>query len=314
MLVLSTELRERLEQQHGLLTLGQCRDDGMTRAQLRTLVRSGRFSRLAPGVYGLADRPPSWHRSLWLAHLHAGPDSCISHQAAARLHGCDEAPEGALDIICRTNARHGPNDVRRHIIYDLGPDDTEEIDGLPVTNLVRTIVDLAAVMHIATLRTLLKREITDRRVTAAEVGGRLADLRQAGKPGVVKLSRVLDDVGPGEGLARSRLERLLDDVLRRSGLPTPEHEYPLPGRGAVTGFVDRCWPEAQWIVEADGRKWHSRQLRMEHDATRRAEAQAVGFETTAVMWEHLTADPDGTALLLRRIYEQRIALLGHRSA
>lgn len=314
MLALSTELRDHLELQHGLVTLQQCRDDGMARAQLRTLVRSGRFTRLAPGVYGLADRTPSWHRSLWLAHLHAGPDSCISHQAAARLHGCEEAPEGALDIICRTNARHGPDDVRRHIIYDLATDDIEKIDGLPATNLVRTIIDLAAVMHIATLRTLFKREIIDGRVTAAQVGSRFAELRQAGKPGVVKLCRLLDDVGPGEGLARSRLEQLLDEVLRRSGLPTPEHEYPLPGRGAVTGFVDRCWPEAQWIVEADGRKWHTRQLRMEHDATRRTEAQTVGFETTSVMWEHLTADPDGMARMLRRIYEQRVALLGHRSA
>lgn len=310
MLTLSTELRDRLDLQHGLVTLQQCRDDGMTRAQLRTLVRSGRLERLAPSVYGQPDRGPSWHRSLWLAHLHAGPDSCISHLAAARLHGCEEAPEGAVSITCSPGTRSGPPDARRHLQTDVTADDIEKIDGLPVTTLIRTVVDLASVMHIARLRVLAKREITDGRVTAAQIGGRLDDLRRSGKPGVLKLCQVLDDAGPGEGLARSRLEQLLDEALKIGGLPAPVHEYPLPGRGAVTGFVDRCWPEAQWIVEADGRKWHTRHLRFEHDTTRRLEAQGAGFETTPVIWEHLSSDPEGTATLLRRIYEQRVALLG----
>lgn len=313
MIVLSNGLRKLLDAQHGVVTLQQCRDGGLTRAELRVLVRSGRWKREAPSIYALADLDSTWMRSLWIAQLHAGPTSCISHQAAARLRGCEEAPSDVVSIICNTNARHGPAEVRRHRADDLRPDDIEEIDGLRVTTLVRTIIDLSTVMHIATLRTLVKREIVDQRVTAAEIGARFQE-RGSGRRGSVKLARVLDDVGPGADLARSRLEQLLDEVIRLAGLPAPVHEYPLPGNGAVTGFVDRCWPDARWIIEADGHRWHARQSRMEHDATRRLQAQSRGFETTAVMWEHLAADPDGTARLLRDVYDQRAALVRQQTA
>jgi len=188
------------------------------------------------------------------------------------------------------------------------------IEGLPVTTPLRTIVDLASVLHIASLRDLVRDQITLQRLDAAELGAVMGSLRRRGKPGVAKLSRVLDDLAPGEGLPRSELERLLDHVIRLSGLPTPVAEYPLPGRGVATGFVDRCWPEARMIVEADGRKWHTRRNQMELDATRSIEAQAAGFETTRLLWEHLESDADNTAQLLRTIYERRLDLIGRQTS
>lgn len=88
------------------------------------------------------------------------------------------------------------------------------------------------------------------------------------------------------------------------------HEHPLPGRGVVEGFVDRCWPEVGLIVEADGRRWHERRQQMQRDADRTLEAQAVGYETSRVMWERVVHDPEGTATLLRSIFDARAALHG----
>lgn len=238
----------------------------------------------------------------------------ISHQSAGRLHHFDQAPEGIVSLMGRRNRRHGPAQVRWHRGDDLLPAHIMSIDGLPVTTPLRTIFDLASVLHIASLRELVRDQITLRHLNAAELGALMDSLRGRGKPGVAKLSRVLDDLGPGEGLPRSVLEQLLDDVIRLSGLPTPAAEYPLPGRGAVTGFVDRCWPEARMIVEADGRKWHTRRHQMELDATRSIEAQAAGFETTRLLWEHLESDVDNTARLLRTIYEQRVDLIGRQAS
>ena len=62
MIVLSNGLRALLRAQHGVITLQQCRDGGLSRADLRTLVRSGRWKWEAPSVYGLADLGESWVR------------------------------------------------------------------------------------------------------------------------------------------------------------------------------------------------------------------------------------------------------------
>ena len=291
--------------QHGLITLEQSRASDLDTAQVRALVRSGRWVLVAPAVYSVADHRETWVRALWLAHLHAGPDSVISHEAAGRLRKFEEVPAQIVSLTGTRNRRHGPAGVRWHRADDLLPEHYTYIDGLPVTTPLRTIFDLASVTHIASLRTLIAREITAGHLTVADLGAFLDTVRRRGKPGIAKLTRVLDELGPGRGLTNSELEQLLDDVIRRSGLPVPRPEYPLPGRGAVEGFVDRCWPEVRLIVEADGRRWHTRRGAMERDATRSLEAQAAGFDTTRLLWEHLSSDPENTARLLRAVYDDR---------
>ena len=298
-----------LAAQHGVISLAQCRAAGLTDSQVRNLTRSGRWERLAPGVYAVSLHRTTWVRKLWIAHLHAGPDSVVSHESAGRLHRYTQVPAGRVVLMTGRNCRYGPDGVRLHRADDLCPDDVTKFDGLPVTKPLRTIVDLAGVLRIAPIRSLVDDVVTSKRFTLAEIGAAMDALRRRGKPGIALLSRVLDDQGPGDGMSRSELERLLDEVILLSGLPRPVHEYPLPGRGAMTGFVDRCWPEARLIVEADGRKWHTRREQMRRDASRSLEASAAGFETTRLLWEHLTHDPDGTASLLRAVYEQRRALL-----
>ena len=298
-----------LTQQHGLITLTQCRAADLHAAQVRNLVRAARWERVAPGVYSVVHHRKTWLRSLWLAHLHAGSASVVSHESAGRLHRFSQVPAGRVALMDDSYRRHGPDGVRRHRAEDLRPDHITDFDGLPVTTPLRTIVDLASVLHIARMRLLVEEMSTSHRFSLAAIGAALDDVRRPGKPGIVKLTRVLDDLGPGSGQPRSKLERLLDDVIRLSGLPEPRREHPLPGRGALVGFVDRCWPEAKLIVEADGRKWHSRREQASRDASRSLEAQAAGFETTRLLWEHLAHDPDGTAELLSSVYQQRTELL-----
>jgi Transcriptional regulator, AbiEi antitoxin len=302
-------LASLLASQYGLATRTQSRKLGLGDGELRRLVRTGRWVRVAPSVYSVANHRDSWVRRLWAAHLHAGPGSLVSHESAGRLHGYQEVPAGLVTLIAGPVYRRPLDGVRLRVVTDLDPAHVTEWNGLPVTTPLRTVVDLASTLHIATLRLLVEHAVTDRRLSLAQLGAFHADLRRQGKNGVARLGQVLDDLGPGDGLPRSELERLLDRVIELSGVPSPVHEYPLPGRGAVSGFVDRCWPEARLIVEGDGRKWHTRRQQALRDATRSLEAQAVGYETTPLLWEHLANDPQTTAVLLRTVHDRRTALL-----
>ena len=80
------DLPDLLDLQHGVVSRAQCVDLGLGRSEIRRLVRSGRWERLAPSVYGVANHRSTWVRGLWIAHLHAGPDSVVSHESAGRLH------------------------------------------------------------------------------------------------------------------------------------------------------------------------------------------------------------------------------------
>jgi hypothetical protein len=296
--------------QRGVFSRRQALDAGVSPRQIVVRLRSGQWEHLHTGVYGLAGHTPSWRRRLWAAHLHAGTGSVLAREASGRLHGFEQAPPGRSVLIVDAAAGRAPRGVTWVRTPDLAPSDVTVLPGLPpTTTAARTMVDLAAVVGPARLRLAVEQGILERRFTAAEVGAVLARVRRSGKPGVRRLDRVLDAVGPGAGIPRSELERLLDIVIDLAGLPAPRREHPLPSARGRTGFVDRYWPGAALIVEADGRRWHARHQQMRADADRSLGAQALGVETSRLLWEHLSHDPRGTAELLRAVHLSRVGLL-----
>ncbi len=296
--------------QHGMFSLQQLHLLGATKAGTHAAVAAGRWERHHPTVYGLAGHHESWRRSLWAAHLHAGEHCPIGMDSAGRIHGYPQAFRGTVDLIVTVDMVRPPEHVRWFRRSDLLADDIVRIDGLPpVTSPTRTTVDLAGRMHVATLRQLVEHGLNEQHYRTVDLGILLDRVRRSGKNGVRRMGQVLDDLGPGEGISRSELERLGDSVIAASSIPAPEHERPLPSERGRSGFVDRCWPEAKWIVEFDGRKWHHRFQRALHDADRRAEAQTMGWETTQLLWEHCYGDAERTSRMLELIYAERMRLL-----
>lgn len=299
-----------LARQYGLISRAQALAAGLEPGAIRHRVDSGRWIREAPGVYGIPGHRPSWRRSLWSAYLHAGPASAVAHESAGRLRGFSQVPAGRRVLIVPDVRRHPPPGVVWHRLVDLAPSDVSLQDGLPVTTAARTAMDLASVLSPVVLRLLVEEGVSERRFRLAEVGAVLARVRRKGRRGVRRMERVLDELGPGEAVPRSQLERLGDRVIARAGLPPPIHEAPLPGRGALEGRVDRCWPELRWIVEFDGRRWHERRQQMALDAERDLQALAAGYATSRLFWEHVDGDPGGSAELLVAIACRRRADLG----
>ena len=298
--------------QRGVVTRAQAMDLGMTARMIQRRLGSGLWVPVHHGVYAMPGVPDDPVRTRWAAVLHAGEGSAISRHSAGRLHEFEEAMEDPMiDLNVREPKRHPPEGVRWHRQIDMIDEDVVELDGLPVTSIPRTAMDLAADISVTRLRRFVESAIVHRGFESADFGVVLGRVRRSGKHGVRRMERVLDDVGPGRDLAHSELERLLDVAIETAGLPPPVHQHPLPGARDRPGFVDRCWPDVRWIVEADGRRWHTRRQQIGIDYDRRTGAQAVGFQTTGLLWERLHGDPVGSATMLRRIYEQRIRETRH---
>jgi hypothetical protein len=177
-----------------------------------------------------------------------------------------------------------------------------------VTTVSRTLFDLAAHLHPSRLGYVLDDALATRSTSLAQVGQVLTESSRRGRKGGPALARLLD-ARSGEPVARTRLERMLDDVIAASGLPRPICEYPLPTDGSMTGFVDRAFPEALLIVEADGRRWHSRVSDLARDRARDRRAAKKGWQTIRVLHEELVDDPDGVARDLVDVLHRRIGQL-----
>lgn len=296
--------------QQGMFSRAQVLGLGATDAMIRHQLQVGRWRVELPSVYGLAGHREGWQRRLWAAHLNAGEDSPVAMDSAARVHGYPQAFRGTVDVLVPCDRGRPPEGVRWFRRSDLLPEDVVAMPGMPpVTSPARTVVDLAGRMHVATLRLMVEHGVNERHFRTVDVAVLLQRVRRSGKNGVRRLAQVLDDLGPGDGIPRSQLERLGDAVIACAKLPPPVHEHPLPSARGRRGFVDRCWPEAKLIVEFDGRKWHHRFQQALADADRRLEAQALGWETSQLLWEHCDSDTERTAEVLTLIHAERLRLL-----
>jgi very-short-patch-repair endonuclease len=120
---------------------------------------------------------------------------------------------------------------------------------------------------------------------------------------------VLDERGPGHVPPASQLERELDDLIELFGLTTPRRQFPHPGRQFVKGCVDRAYVDAQLVLEADGRRWHTRIQDIKRDRERDNDAARAGWQTLRLLREHILGDPEGTAATIRETYAVRLAQL-----
>jgi hypothetical protein len=140
------QLEERGERQYGLFTLAQAISCGVNRATVYRRVRRGRYVKEQSGVFRFAGVPESWERSLLAACLAAGKGAVASHRAAARLWGLVEPRDDIIEITVSRNRSPQPRGVTVHRSTDLVAAHTTVRKRIPVTNPLRTIVDLGAVL------------------------------------------------------------------------------------------------------------------------------------------------------------------------
>ena len=262
------------------------------------------WEELHPGVFAAATSLDTFHRRVWAAYLAAGDPCAVSHEAAARLHGL--AGFAGADVVLNVprGDHHRINGVRVHQISDMfdRPEQVAPVNGLPVTTMARTFVDLSGVVRHGRLNYAFEEATSGRLITLDEVAAAVYAVARPGKPGLKNIVRLIARHQPGAAVPGSQLERKLLELLRRGGEPLPSLQVPLPGR-SLDGLVDCCYERAKLIVESDGRRWHARIAQMKRDHERDAVAAQAGYLTLRVLHEHVVGDPEGT---LSTIHNTRV--------
>lgn len=143
------DLYQLAESQSGYFTTKQASALGYASNKRIYHLRAGNWIREHRGIYRLSrfpepDRPDLILWMLWSRDRSDRPTGVFSHQTALSLHDLTDANPARLDLTVPGGFRRGtpiPKVLRLHH-GDVPPDDRETVYGVPVTNAIRTIVDV----------------------------------------------------------------------------------------------------------------------------------------------------------------------------
>jgi very-short-patch-repair endonuclease len=178
-------------------------------------------------------------------------------------------------------------------------------EGIPVTALPRTLLDLASIAPRRLERAIEHTEQLGL-FDLQPVESLLA--RCAGHPGAGRLRHALDAYR-GPTFTRSELERRFLRLVREAGLPRPSVNT------FVAGYeLDAYWPLERFAVELDGYEFHKTRAAFEHDRIRQEELKLAGIEMVRVTDRRIADDPEGVARRLKTLLAQRRLALAPRQA
>ena len=181
----------------------------MSRGAREHRLAAGRLFGAHRGVYLVGHEATSF-RGLAFAALRAcGPEAALSHLAGAAALGT-VAPPATLDVTVPPGRRRSRPGIRVHHVALTG-DEIDVRDGLRVTSPVRTLLDLAAVVHPR----LLERVCADLMVAKLLTAAQLADAVRAnpGRRGIVALREIALTAEP----TRSDVERVFLKACAQRG-------------------------------------------------------------------------------------------------
>lgn len=291
---------------HGVASVRAAAEMGLDRRQLRRAEAAGIIEFVHPDVLRFrgAVLTPRMRIAAAVAQV---PGSTASHESALWLHGVARMPF-VVAVTTSPAGRSSRWGIRIHRAGDLRAEHVTCIEGIEVTTLPRTVVDLASVFGRPRLAHLIDQlTIVERRTSVGAIAEVLDQVHRRGRAGIGVLAVLLDARSPGAVAPRSRLERRVDRLIATSRvLPTPVAERPLPS-DELRGLVDRAWPPARLILEIDGRAWHAREESMATDRARDRAAAAAGWLTLRVLDDEVARDPEGVLQDVEAAYLARVA-------
>jgi very-short-patch-repair endonuclease len=255
---------------------------GYTRSSAAKANRVGRLRRIHRGVYMVGHEDLTWHGRCMAAVLACRP-SIASHLSAGWLWELLRYRPEAIHLTAPTS-RHPRRGFVVHAA-PLVPVDIAEIDGIPVTGLARTTLDLAEALSSPQLERVLERLEELLLFDLMDIEGALD--RYTHHPGVGPLREALSIYRDEPAVLRSQLERLFLELVRETGLPGPSMNF------NVAGFeLDAFWEGERFAVELDVFETHGTRAAFERDRIRADDLLVHGVEMVRVTGPRLRREPE----------------------
>jgi hypothetical protein len=223
------------------------------------------------------------------AVLACGPGAVLSHRTAAAHWGLLRTDQTRIDVTT-LRGRHGAPGIRLHRSRSLDAQDTTHHEGIPITTVSRTLLDLASTARPSELeRALAQTErlhLYDHRAIESTIAA------AKGHRGTQVLARATTRAPKW---TRNEWEAEFLALIRQAGLPEPQinDAFDAPGHGHCE--PDYHWPLHRVIVELDGFETHGTRAAFHADRAKDAALTASGYRIL-----RFTRDDD-PALAIQRL-------------
>jgi hypothetical protein len=256
--------------QHNVITHAELRALGLSTSAIDRRTRAGRLHRKYSEVFAVG-RPDLTLDGAFLAAVRAcGPRAKLGRLSALRKYELRNGGTYRIDVIAPRSIKPKPG-IRLHRPLFLDDLDTTEIDGIPITTVAQTLLDVAAPSYRLNVAKLLHeaavRELLDMRAIWSVLA------RNPRAPGARRLEEALREEVP---FTRSGLEDAALALFRSLSVPEPECNLWVSDGDRLVE-VDFVWREFGLIVEVDGLRYHGTRWRRRQDAAKTAALRAQGW-------------------------------------
>ena len=300
------------EQQRWLLRKDQLQELGFGDWEHRRWRKTKALLPLMPGSYRLGVYPETWEQQVQAALWWGGAGAAACGPTAAALQGIGSYPRRGPIHLSVPNSpklpRHRAFELELHPGRVLGAWDLDDRDGLVVTRIERTLLDIASTLAFEELDALIDECLQKGLTHAGRLRACLKRLKSKGRKGTELYGRLLaarsNTLLRTDSPLEARFLKLLDEL----GLVLP-----VPRFWVICGErryrLDFAYPELKVGIEIDSREFHDGwQLRLA-DMARQNDLTSRGWRI--LRFTHADLDrPEQVAQVIR----DTLGHAGRRSA
>jgi len=262
-------------------------------------VQAGRLWPKYRGVYAVGRRDLTFRGEWMAAVLASGEDALLGYWSGGRLWGFAGGRLRPIHVVAQRGHVDSRPGIRDHRTRSLHPEDRDEVDGIPVTSVARTLLDLACVVSWETLRKLWEEAIRIDVLDQGQLERMLA--RTRGRRGRRPLARLLAEHFHLPDDTRIGVETEFAQFLRDRRFPLPAFNVLVDGK-----LVDAYYADAKLVIELHSRAFHGSWEAQERDTVRFGELQLAGQRVLPVTPRRLRHEADELEATLRRALGVRI--------
>lgn len=293
--------------QYGVVSRQQLLLRGIPARTITFEIAASRLFPVFPGVYVVGRPQLSREGALKAALLASGEGAVLSARTAAAIWGFLDH-RGPIELV--RDRRGGRQRARirvdgegwwPHLVIhrtrELPSADVTTNRGLTLTLPARTLRDCAACLPEQRFRWAFMEADRLGLLNDDELS-RCAGFGQGRKRSAL-FRELVERRIPGIAEARSLLEAIVLDLVRRGDIPRPEVNRKTPAYRP-----DFRWPTSGLLVETGGYEFHRGREAFENDALRANRLRADGWTVLRFTWRMLTERPDEVAAMICDAHRQ----------
>jgi Transcriptional regulator, AbiEi antitoxin len=278
--------------QHGVALAHEVRALGVTREELRHLVRTGRVDRVSRRVLRVPGAPRTDLQAVLVAVLDAAPGAFACWPTAAALW--EVAGYRLLPVhVVRPRGVSGRRSSLAvlHEVKRLLPHHVTVLKDVPVVRPERMVLDLCASEHPRRAARALDDAWRRRLLSGRSLRALVDETSVQGRTGLGVLRALLDERGDDYVPPASNLERRFAAIVARAGLPEMRRQVDSGDDDRWVGRVDFRDAHLPLLVEVQSETFHSALTDKVHDEIRSSALRAAGFEVVEVTEEQVWHRP-----------------------